>query len=280
MATVYHYCNSSIFDEIITNKTLRLSDIRNSNDKYEMSLFLEQHKGIGEISKAHNYLDGGYWETLEEYLNYITMEMRCFASCLSIGADKLSQWERYADRCRGLAIGFNKEALEKYIEKVAESLQEDNNSDTITRIVHGKVIYKQLKSYFPISEMCEKYDNIDTYYEECAFTKHIGFREEKEFRVALLFQSGKSDFLAGDFLNYIGTDKNNSKSYKISETDDKNYIDLVFPERLIEKVYIGPLSLSEEDAIKSKLQKNGIRCKVKKSEIPYIDRYTLLRDST
>lgn len=40
MATVYHYCNSSIFDEIITNKTLRLSDIRNSNDKYEMSLFL------------------------------------------------------------------------------------------------------------------------------------------------------------------------------------------------------------------------------------------------
>lgn len=280
MAIVYHYCKYDIFKKIIMNKTLRLSDIRKSNDKYEMNLFLEQYKGIGEISKIVNYSDNGRWEDLENYFKYITDETRCFASCLSIGADRLSQWERYGGKCEGLAIGFNKEKLLEHIEKVAESLSENNDSDIDTRIIAQKVTYKKLKSGSYPSEMWEKFEDIDKYFEECAFTKHRGFNEEKEFRVAMLFQKGNRGFLSGDFLNHIGADKSNLKSYNISEIDDENYIDLVFPATLIEKVYIGPLSQLEENVIKSELQQNGIWCKIKKSEIPYMNKLTLLKDST
>lgn len=36
MALNYHYCSEETFNKIISNKTLRLSDMRKSNDFYEM----------------------------------------------------------------------------------------------------------------------------------------------------------------------------------------------------------------------------------------------------
>ena len=281
MAIIYHYCNYETFKKIITNKTLRLSDIRKSNDKYEMDLFLKQHEGAKEIPEDSSRINTDYWKMLIEEIDRVTNEMRCFASCLSVGADKLSQWERYGDNCKGVAIGFNKEKLINHIEKVAESLSGNNSDDIVPKIVAEKVTYKKLKYFFWFNDIHKQYKQIRenplNYYKECAFTKHIGFWEEKEFRIALLFKKGGNKFLDGDFLNHIGMNENNVKSYKISEKSEeheKEYIDLKFPESLIEEVYIGPLGKAEggEDTRKliiKDLWENGIRCKTKQSEIPY-----------
>jgi hypothetical protein len=91
MATKYHYCEYDTFKKIIGNKTIRLSDIRKSNDLYEMNLFLKQHEGTGDLSEYVDNKDGGFWKDLEKYMMYITNDTECLASCLSIGSDRLSQ---------------------------------------------------------------------------------------------------------------------------------------------------------------------------------------------
>jgi hypothetical protein len=93
---------------------------------------------------------------------------------------------------------------------------------------------------------------------ECAFTKHIGFREEKEFRVALIFNKDNAKI---DILNKF--------IEKADLQSDKRYIDLKFENNMIQEVYIGPLSSHSEDEITDELKKNKIQCRVKKSIIPY-----------
>lgn len=266
MAIVYHYCDHDTFTKIIKNKTLRLSDIRKSNDLYEMNLFLKQHQGIGDLSEIANHQDDGFWKSLEEYMKLMTDQTECFASCLSCGSDRLSQWERYGGSCAGLALGFNKEKLQDYIDKLGKSLKE---KDTFAKLVAKKVTYKKLAKYSYPSEMVDKFHDIINYLEECSFTKHYGFKEEKEFRIALMFYKDKKDFLLGDFLNYIDKNEFNSKSYETTENGTRDHIDLVFNHTLIDEVYIGPLSTFAEEDIRAELRNRGINCRVKKSEIPY-----------
>lgn len=268
MATRYHYCSYEIFKKIITNKTLRLSDMRQSNDLYEMNLFLKQHEGIGSLSSYYDdNADNGFWRDLERYMIEITNNVECFASCLSIGADKLSQWERYGDKCKGLAIGFSEEKLQSYIYSLANILSDFNKNDDCLNFVKlsgEKISYKKLLSVSYPHEIWEKCGNEMNYFKECAFTKDIGFREEKEFRLALIFSKDKKDFLEKGFDKYV-----KDKNLDDSDSKNKRYIDLEFKSDIIQEVYIGPLSELLENEIKNMLTNNGINCTIKKSTIPY-----------
>lgn len=263
MATRYHYCNYNTFKKIIEKKTLRLSDIRKSNDSYEMILFLKQHEGTGSLSDYFN--DGGFWRNIEKKMMKITNDTECFASCLSIGSDRLSQWERYGDKCKGLAIGFNEEKLQSYIALVADSLSNSNKSadfSYLPKLVAKKITYKKLLSSSCPSVMVDKFKDMKKYFVECAFTKDKGFSEEKEFRIALMFSKEELDFLDDNFKEYIGENGFNNLY-------ERKYIDLKIPANTIEAVYIGPLNDISIDMIKKELKTNEVYCKVKKSTIPY-----------
>jgi hypothetical protein len=230
--------------------------MRKSNDRYEMSLFIKQYEGIGRLSEYVNNYDNNFWEKLEKKMIQITDNLECFASCLSIGSDKLSQWERYGDKCKGFAIGFSEKRLQSYINNLDDILS--NNSNNYMTLLSRKVKYKKILSSFCPSEMVDKYQDIMNYIMECAFTKHIGFREEKEFRVALIFNKDNAKI---DILNKF--------IEKADLQSDKRYIDLKFENNMIQEVYIGPLSSHSEDEITDELKKNKIQCRVKKSIIPY-----------
>lgn len=265
MSIRYHYCSYETFKAIISNKTLRLSDIRKSNDKYEMILLLKEHRGIGNLSKYVNYKDDGFWENLESYMTEITNNTECFASCLSIGSDKLSQWERYADKCKGLAIGFNEKKLQSYILKIANEISEFNqsiNEFNYINLIAKKITYKKLLTTISYpSDFADNFSKGNAYFEDCAFTKHYGFREEKEFRIALIFSKTNTEFVNNKF-----------KEYFINNGCDffgREFLDLKFPKDIIEEIYSGPLNEISDKEVSDHLKKNEIFCRVKKSMIPY-----------
>lgn len=277
MAIRYHYCNKDTFNKIISNKTLRFSDIRQSNDRDEMIMLLKKFEGIGSLSDYFNHEDHDYYKESEEFLKWITEEMACFASCLSVGSDKLSQWERYGDKCKGFAIGFNEEKLQSYVNKIDNILEEydpkmkkeniidlDGNLN-FAKIIAKKVTYEKLRDSVDVVELNQMLFDMK-YLESCAFTKHIGFREEKEFRIALIVgkQRGKQklDFLEKELDAYVD-------NYVINRPNIIDYIDFKFPIDIIDEIYIGPLNDMSEKQLEKKLDKFNVSCKIIKSKIPY-----------
>lgn len=110
---VYHYCSVETFFQIITNHTLRLSDIEKSNDFMEKKWAIRQC--LGHIKNNLNNpsypcarqpeIAGSLLAKLEEQLQqYNTMIL---AACFSSERDLLSQWRGYGENGYGVCIGVS-----------------------------------------------------------------------------------------------------------------------------------------------------------------------------
>ncbi len=110
---VYHYCSVETFFQIITNHTLRLSDIEKSNDFMEKKWAIRQC--LGHIKKNLNNpsypcckqpeLAARLLAALEQQLQeYNTMIL---AACFSSKRDLLSQWRGYGENGDGVCIGVS-----------------------------------------------------------------------------------------------------------------------------------------------------------------------------
>ena len=129
METLYHYCPTKSFLDIISSRAIRLSSLSLSNDTMEGKL-------VSHIfEKLLNDLKLGPEET-EDVKNAIKFVETIFDGlgfCLSEKPDSLSQWRGYADDGRGFAVGFSKDYLDELI-KI-------ENADGPYRLV--KVLYKE-----------------------------------------------------------------------------------------------------------------------------------------
>lgn len=269
MAIKYHYCDYDTFEKIIRNQTIRLSDIRKSNDSYEMKVIYKQYEGIGNLSNFVNGKDDYFWRDTEKFSQYMSDKTDCFAICFSSGQEKLSQWERYAANGKGLAIGFDELKLSSFINKINDIIEVKKDFENYLRILAQKIKYRKLKKIYCVGDITkELYEDIHQYVNNCAFTKHIGFHEEKEFRIALLFSEGKRDFLGNkEFGKYV-------KNCNFDNPLARSYIDIIFPKELITKVYLGPMCEQQESEITEFLRENGYFCSITVSEIPYIPKQT------
>jgi hypothetical protein len=126
---LYHYCDNMKAFNILQNRSIRLSDIRKSNDYLEMKLFFPDIFKVifYEYLKApflllYKQLEGK--EALEALLvdvqNYYQYGfsdgfVSNFVICFSEEDDMLSQWRRYANDGQGICIGFEKEFIKKYV---------------------------------------------------------------------------------------------------------------------------------------------------------------------
>lgn len=96
---LYHYCSVETFYNIITNKTLWLTDSFSTNDYMENSWI---NKIISDI--LPNYINDGNRQQFDnifkqyEVNNYIP-----FITCFSEDGDTLSQWRAYANDGSGVA---------------------------------------------------------------------------------------------------------------------------------------------------------------------------------
>lgn len=148
--TLYHYCSNAAFQSIMTSRKLRLSLLSMSNDGKE---------GWHAVEMAQRLLPGEFKHKDDaiEQLNFVMNSLSALGFCLSAHGDVLSQWRGYADDARGVAIGFNREALKKetdafssermivrlapvaYGQKFLETLMKDDLTPIIQHYNTGKL---------------------------------------------------------------------------------------------------------------------------------------------
>lgn len=111
---VYHYCSPQTFLSIMSTSTLRLSNIAKSNDLQEINYITPYlSEAIHFVTSDYNKLLSSEYKispdaidkVVQGYFNELSMNF--YVACFSAEKDLLSQWTRYADDARGIAIGFN-----------------------------------------------------------------------------------------------------------------------------------------------------------------------------
>ena len=215
--TVYHYCSVESFYSIISNSTLRLSDIDKSNDymerKWLQRFILET--ALEEYEKnpfPFSFEDGGTeYNGRDAVRELIGFELKStgqhwyddfitYAICFSERGDSLSQWRGYADDGSGVCIGFRADKLR---EKLVDIHEADGPGHTFqfqpiryTQQEQKDMIRPYIRSIFqvlnallkqnaqPTGEIIKLFRAING---ESAFCKNPAFSEEHEWRLAVNF---------------------------------------------------------------------------------------------
>lgn len=300
--TVYHYCSMDVFHKIISNKSIRLSDITKSNDSMEIlwiTKFIEEvfyEEFSKEIEKTKYFKDGFpekvFRELVEHYSNDFFDEKQriysYFVCCFSENGDLLSQWRGYADDGNGVSIGFNTETLKAIgmpkkgdlISSNVFELNRMNYSELSQKASIRKAaisLIKELKIISKKSITNLKQESMKAYnkcflelFKMSIFMKNPFFKEEKEWRMCHWSNTNSSD----DTSN-IKLDNGFALSnidYHFRRNDMVPHIDLLFDgykKSLIDKIIIGPKSCVRKNDIESFLIKNRINCSVEKTKGTY-----------
>lgn len=154
---VYHYCSLDTFFKIVTNHTIRASNIRKSNDYYEIIGCVDSFN-IAMKRACIKYMDenpdnesfkkffmpkGMKKIDIDDIVHSAIDNESCtyYCACFSTQKDLLSQWITYADDGRGVAIAFKEAYFYDLIDychyKYAEIEYDlnDPNSDRLENIV-------------------------------------------------------------------------------------------------------------------------------------------------
>lgn len=139
--TLYHYCSFETFDRILQTKEIWLSNTRFMNDLQEGKYILEMIRQVATDDEFVNF------ET-----NYERVYGKAYVACFSENGDLLSLWERYANACRGFAIGFNKVLLQELLDQLtSDEPDEHDRSEGINLI---KINYDAPDFYGKLMESC------------------------------------------------------------------------------------------------------------------------------
>lgn len=189
----YHYTNINACQSIIQNKTLWMSDCRFLNDAKE----LKDAK-----KKFLQLFNGDDFTILQKVLFYCSdLRHHCVLS-LSRSPRVLSQWRAYSEDGTGVALGFDKYALE-YDGITLEECIYTNHSSFIETIKseYGsdiKNIIKENKGFLnshmktdwlELNPQC-----MDKIIQKLLLVKNSAFKEEQEIRAIKSFSSKEISF--------------------------------------------------------------------------------------
>lgn len=158
MEYLYHYCNNIKCFSILQSKTIRLCDIRKSNDYNELQIFyLDIFNSIWRnyINSPFPFTYSGKKDTdaIMEMLEisqsmwedrFFDGDFSNFVMCFSEERDSLSQWRGYADYGKGCCIGFSHDLMQQYC----------SNSSGLLRLEKVEYITDE-----QVLNMAEKYSN-------------------------------------------------------------------------------------------------------------------------
>jgi len=94
--TIYHYTDLSAFENILSQRKLRLYNIADMQDKDEFTWFRK-------ILLYNKNLPNNF----KKYIDAKSLNSLVFVASFSKSRDLLSQWSRYADNHSGVCIGFD-----------------------------------------------------------------------------------------------------------------------------------------------------------------------------
>lgn len=267
---VYHYCSVNTFFSIISNQTLRLSDITKSNDRLEIrwavdiikEIFIEQygnlHSDVQTVISKDKYTDIIY-EKVNVFFEQNELRDKFFVICFSgeDSGDLLSQWRGYGDDGKGIAIGVSERILKKF----GSSIQIYEKQESY--ILYSKVIYDREKQKEKLKEVViyflDKMNNLTIddglgvrnklesvlieclprLYQEALFMKNPFFKEENESRLVICVgkdgENPESSSVIISQKKFYIRDNQLVSCYEIYIDDDKE-----IKEKMISKLILGP----------------------------------------
>ena len=193
-SVLYHYTDYIAFNGIMRDRELRVNNVRNMNDAAEMHLFIS---GIfraveNKLEKERAGKKLEQFKKLEEELSKKYFDYAAYAACFSTYRDDASQWERYANRGKGVCLGIDRSVLEK-MTGGAITLQKVYYQDDVESHPLVKKLYDLTLSEEVFSE-----DNptLKAALAECwrnsASFKHPSFSSEHEVRLVVMPYDAKS----------------------------------------------------------------------------------------
>lgn len=209
----YHYCGLDTLMAIVSNKCLRLCDLRKTNDHLERKWILEILENsliqAFEENEININLKEDYWYDKESnnHLSFLVHMLKCYVdrssyiTCFSKDGDLLSQWRAYGDNGKGVSIGFNKKLISKnskknniHFENVLYNLDEQVEEvklAALNAINYMKNMYNTIpiRSNDDFNEFfIEEFDAFcevicDDLVEISCYMKNPSFKEEDEVRL-------------------------------------------------------------------------------------------------
>ena len=270
---LYHYTSLPAFESIIHNKTLRFSNRHYLNDysegKYVLDLCI---KHIDEICPD----DDTYKAKFNAKCNDLKEKMEdnifnVYIACFSTKKDSLIMWNYYSQN-GGLCLEFNNKTM---TENMYNKLTSTNKKQFVFQ--YGLVIYEKERQLEIIKNIVEQFYNkykqsIRNDWIFCtlqkiifygAFFKHVGFSDEREYRIAF--------DLAADNGTFYAIEENNEKC--IMRLQNRHgmivpYVDLSFEADTLKGVMISPLASIDKNKLKSWMPEEFKDIDIRNSEIP------------
>lgn len=261
--TLYHYCSTETFFNIVKTNSVWLSDIEKSNDSLELEylkkeygrwvqaacmVFAENHteKNIDYDKDRLNALKGVLSDVSSLALT------KTWVFCLSEKGDLLSQWRGYADDGYGISIGFDTKYLMRSLASISSNELIPEMLFVLSKINYSKKQMEATVEDLIVPLKCVKCDTIDEFQkklteplikiEELApFYKNDSFKEEKEWRIAC------SSFI-DKFCSYMNISKTNEMvslsnfSYLHLNKKLVSHFELTFLEfkKVVKEIILGP----------------------------------------
>lgn len=264
---LYHYTSMKVVYNIIKNKELWLGNVLNTNDKSELTFFVNEIKGklIENIPNKSDEI-GNYFKNICSRIENETH----YAFCFSTLRDDASLWERYADNAKGACIVVNTKKYRNIIERVGPL--------TLNEVFYGVEAekhdhYKILEKYFKTEELSGGFQNIkgqqDNFITCSSVHKHNSFSQEKEIRSVTLLSAKyfNKEFSEIEFENKGSCIKEflKIKYDQVCEKNNTTYSDL------FDEIIIGPRSNQSDKILKDFCAENGFEnIKITKSNCPLI----------
>lgn len=170
---IYHYTSIETLYKIITNKTLWLTNLKNSSDPTEGTLSPEEFEKY--VKQTNITKENMNFDELNKHQDIYGL------SATKTG-DSLLHWSMYGDNFKGVAIGFN---IDKFFENLPFLKCENLLYDDAERTSYIKEHYKEesKKAYNKIQKSSVN-EMITRQYPECLLLfKNISYKQENEVRL-------------------------------------------------------------------------------------------------
>ena len=252
---LYHYTDFIALDGILNGKVLRVNNVLNMNDSTEMALFVtgifnavEKRFANDKNEKMVNNVRSTRDHILRHFYDY-----SMYAACFSEYRDDAAQWERYANRGKGVCLCFRKSALEKMSGGVIR-LSKVSYQDNMESHPLVEELYQYLQEHERPEYTFSQIEAVKEAWWNSASFKHPSFSSEHEVRL-ILMPFAEPDFDLRPGYHVAGE---RIKKYYPLDLEQMCRNAQITIEDLIVELIVGPESTQSEPILRDYLQDLGL----------------------
>lgn len=223
MKKIYHYCSLKAMKSIIRKRSIRLSDLRKSNDEEEDTLLF---KALCFKRKKDPSYSGVSW--ILEGEREITS---IYGICFSEKRDDFVLWNIYT-QTDGICLVFDKDKISKYLKKIQLSgweMDEFNVKYVEVEKDYEDILSDAFKDKFSVSD--------DSYCKLSCQYKSKQWEYEKEYRICFRNYNENTD---GNEIHPSIFFEGKEIKIKKDKKTKKEYYDIPLDTSIIKEIIIGP----------------------------------------